>query len=286
MTFRTRRKRKNEGLEYYIKKYCFQEFDLLSSLIEEDECHNQYLCKPNIYLRYKDIRPYIYNNVRIKSAHKFINASWIHMPFPGMFIATQGPLPTTIEDFWTMCDEYDIEAIVMLCKLKEKNVEKCAKYWECNNLINFEIKQIQEQALDEDNGIILRKFQFTNVLKKNLVKTITQIHLTCWEDHTALSEDYFDKIKDLIDFVDKFRNGKPVVVHCSAGVGRTGAFISLYNIYHEIMQQIYCGNNEIIEISVFNLVRKIKELRMFMVENENQYFFLYLFIYFLLVNFN
>ena len=67
-----------------------------------------------------------------------------------MFIATQGPLPNTIEDFWTMCDEYDVEVIVMLCKLKEKNVEKCAKYWDSKNLSHFEIKIIQEQALDKN----------------------------------------------------------------------------------------------------------------------------------------
>ena len=185
-----------------------------------------------------------------------------------------------------MCDEYNIEAIVMLCKLKENNIEKCANYWDCKNLTNFEIRKIQEQALDEDNGLIVRKFQLINIYQKNLVKSITQIHLTCWEDHAALSEDYFDKIKTLIEFVDKYRNAKPVIVHCSAGVGRTGTFISLYNIYHEIMQQIFNSNNEIIEISVFNLVRKIKELKMFMVENENQYFFLYLFINYLLVNYN
>ena len=127
-TLKIRRNLKNEGLEYYIKKYNLQEFEILSELIEEDETHNKYLCQFNNYLRYRDIRPYFYNNVKINSAHKFINASWIDIPLPSMFIATQGPLPNTIEDFWTMCDEYDVETIVMLCKLKEKNVEKCAKY--------------------------------------------------------------------------------------------------------------------------------------------------------------
>ena len=203
-----------------------------------------------------------------------------------MFIATQGPLPNTIEDFWTMCDEYDVEAIVMLCKLKENGIEKCANYWESKNMKNLEIKKIKEEALDKDNGIIYRKFQLYNIYKKNLVKTVSQMHLTCWEDHESLGEDYFDKIIALIDFVDKFRNGKPVIVHCSAGVGRTGTFISLYNIFHEIMQQIFQTKNEFIEISVFNLVRKIKELRMYTVENENQYFFLYLFINYLLVSYN
>ena len=75
-------------------------------------------------------------------------------------------------------------------------------------------------------------------------------------------------------------------MHCSAGVGRTGTFISLYNLYHEIMQQIFVTKNEVIAFSIFNLVRKIKELRMHMVENEDQYVFLYYFVDFLLNNFN
>ena len=206
------------------------------------------------------------------------------MPIQGMFIATQGPLNNTIEDFWTMCDEYNIEAIVMLCKLKEDNNEKCANYWDTKYMVNYEIKKLEEKPVD--NGIILRKFQLININQKNITKFITQIHLNCWVDHTALNEEHIDKIITLIKFVDKYRNNKPVVVHCSAGVGRTGTFISLYNIYHEIMQQIFYEKNEIIQISVFNLVRKLKEMRMYMVENENQYIFLYVFINYILANNN
>ena len=277
---KVRKKRKNEGIQKYVDDYCLPEFELLNNLIEDDETHNLSLTKPNNYLRYNDIRTYYYNNVKINSAHRYINASWIHMPIQGMFIATQGPLNNTIEDFWTMCDEYDIEAIVMLCKLKEDGNEKCANYWDTKYLINYEIKKIEEKDLD--NGITLRKFQLMNIYQKNRNKYITQIHLNCWVDHTALNEEHIDKIITIIKFVDQYRNNKPVVVHCSAGVGRTGTFISLYNMYHEIMQQIYIIKNEIIQISVFNLVRKLKEMRMFMVENENQYYFLYVFLNYIL----
>ena len=271
-------------MQKYVNDFCLKEFELLNNLIEDDETHNLSLNKPNNYLRYKDIRPYYYNNVKINSAHRYINASWIHMPIQGMFIATQGPLNNTIEDFWTMCDEYNIEAIVMLCKLKEDNNEKCANYWDSKYMVNYEIKKLEEKPID--NGIILRKFQLINIYQKNINKFITQIHLNCWVDHTALNEEHIDKIITLIKFVDKYRNNKPVVVHCSAGVGRTGTFISLYNIYHEIMQQIFYEKNEIIQISVFNLVRKLKEMRMYMVENENQYIFLYVFINYILTNNN
>ena len=254
-------------------------------MIENEEYHNYNLDKPNYLLRYKDIRPYSYNNVAIKYGNKYINASWIHIPFPQMFIATQGPIPKTIEDFWSMCYQYDVEIIVMLCKLKEKNVEKCAKYWDAKNMYQFDVKMVEEKHLDK--GIDLRVFQLINIYQKNTIKYIHQIHLTCWEDHAALSADYFDKIIKIIEFIDKNNNNnKPVVVHCSAGVGRTGTFISLYNLYQEILMKIFKEKKDYIEFSVFNLVRKIKELRMYMVENVNQYILLYQFIDYLLYYYN
>ena len=100
-----------------------------------------------------------------------------------------------------------------------------------------------------------------------------------------MSKDYFKKIIALIKAVDQCKNIH--VVHCSAGVGRTGTFICMYNLYHEIMKQIYIekDSNEIV-FSLFNLVRKIKEMRIFSVENENQFALLYDFANYLLLNYN
>ena len=256
----------------------------MKNLIDGENYHSRYLDIPNNFLRYNDIRPYYYNNVPIDEGNKYINASWIHIPLPFSFIATQGPIPQTVEDFWIMCYTYDVKSIVMLCQTKEKNVEKCAKYWDAKNMNYFKVKLIEEKSIDK--GIDYRVFQLINIYKKNDVKIISQIHLTCWDDHAALSIDYFDKILTLIDFVDKTSDNKPVMVHCSAGVGRTGTFISLYNLYHEIMKQIFNEKKNFIEFSVFNLVRKIKELRMYMVENQNQYAFLYHFTDYLLYMYN
>ncbi len=67
----------------------------------------------------------------------------------------------------------------------------------------------------------------------------------------------------------------PVVVHCSAGVGRTGTFISLYNLYYGIPKQLQNNYSNVIRFSVMDLVRKLKEMRLYLVENEDQYILLY-----------
>ena len=134
----------------------------------------------------------------------------------------------------------------------------------------------------------MRKFSVINksINKENIV---TQIHLTCWEDYTALEKTYFNQIIKIINIIDcsKKSNYKPCVVHCSAGVGRTGTLICLYNLYHEIMQQIYGNDNtNIITFCIMNLVRKMKEMRIYSIQNENQFLLLYDFANYLLVNNN
>ena len=106
MTIKIKRHYLNEGLPQYVNENCLSEFELLNKLIENEAIHQKNLDKPNSLLRYSDIRPYSYNNVGINSGNKYINASWIHIPYPGMFIATQGPIPKTVEDFWIMCYQY------------------------------------------------------------------------------------------------------------------------------------------------------------------------------------
>ena len=105
-----------------------------------------------------------------------------------------------------------------------------------------------------------------------------------WPDHSTPNiQNYVKLFRELFNFVDERYKNKdtendPVLVHCSAGIGRTGVFLTLYAICKEINKQIENGSSDVIIFNVFNFVRKLKEMRMFSVENINQYNFLYKFL--------
>ena len=264
----------NEGFEKYANENCRREYKYLTRIIDMNDIYQQRLDNENKLCRYSEIRTYKDNKVEIKSENGYINASWIHIPKYRSFIATQGPLESTIEDFWVMCFDYNVKIIVMLCKLDEDYKEKCANYWD-TNLKNYNIEKTCE-TIQINEGLRMRKFRIVQK-DSGIEKNIVQIHLTCWPDH-SIPDTAYNKIIDIIHIVDEFKENSPVVVHCSAGIGRTGTFISLYNLYHEIYEQINNINSNEIKFSIMNLVRKLKEMRLYLVESENQYIFLYQFI--------
>ena len=100
------------------------EFKYLNSLIDNDNEHKLQLDPLNGNCRYKNVLTYKTNRVILNTTKRYINASWIHIPYLCYFIATQGPLQTTIEDFFIMCKEYEIQLIIMLSNVEEDGKEK------------------------------------------------------------------------------------------------------------------------------------------------------------------
>ena len=245
------------------------EFLLLKKLIDNDEKHYSKLVEESDKNRYCDIRPYIYNKVPL-SNNNYINASFINIPKKNFSIVTQGPLENTIEDFWQMIFDYNIKVIIMLCKLTENGKEKCFDYWNEENL-SFDVQLIEEKK--ENINLKIRKFK---VSKRGKTKNIIQYNFIGWNDHNVpLVNEIFDVFINMFKLIDIFKGNYPFVMHCSAGVGRTGTFITLYILYKEIEWQV---NNSDIKFNIFNLVRKLKEMRMYLVENITQYLFLYSFM--------
>ena len=260
-----------------------QEFNYLKQNIDNNKEYEPRLVENNNLNRYSNIRPYKDNLVQINTGNKYINASWIHIPQKNFFISTQGPLDTTIDDFWEMFYKFDVKVIVMLCRLEENNKIKCANYWDRKNVKNFEIKPLNEFDIDE--GITIRNFE---IKKPNdfFPKSVIQIHYTCWEDHKAPDKLAYYKLIKLIKFMNDYKCNSPIIVHCSAGVGRSGTFIALYNLSMEILKQKNDTTKNEIKFSIMSIVRQLKEMRKNLVENVDQYLFLYQFVTLLLSEIN
>ena len=243
------------------------EYMTLSNIIDNEQNHFYQLSKHHSKNRYTDIRTYEYNKVPLQTK-EYINASFIHIPNEKSFISTQGPIEDSIDDFWEMIFEYDCKIILMLCNEIEGGRKKCSEYWKSKNSI-FKIEYKEEKKKD----LIIRDITIT---KDKISKKVTQIQYKGWPDHgIPRIEEAYDSFIYMIDFIIKNNNNCPVVTHCSAGVGRTGTFLSIYNLAIEIDRK---KNDKIIEFSIFNVVRKLKEMRMYLVQNDLQYFFVYQFI--------
>ena len=273
------------------------EYQFLNIYIDDEKDHKGNM-NPGVKEldRYRDIKPNKNNTIEInkneENKNHYINASGINYKD---FIATQAPKPTkTVEDFWTMIDEQNSKVIVMLCKEIEGGKKKCANYWndkeEFKIFKNYAITVVKEKEMKEEEYII-REIKLHKLKEKNSAKNdkiITQIHFTGWPDKGVpdiKNGNVFEHFIDIIKEVDKKRGDSPVVVHCSAGVGRTGTFIAIYYLYKEIIGQIKENKNEI-KFNIFNLVRKIKEMRLNMVQVFEQYKFIYDFVVYILNKYN
>jgi protein tyrosine phosphatase len=284
--YKVKKGQKNKGLD---NQNIENEFTYLKNLIDFNDKYESRLLDDDDTCRYKNIRCYKDNYVKISSPHEKINASWIHLPYENSFISAQAPLKNTVDDFWTMCFDHDINTVIMLCNLEENGKEKCEKYWENKNNdkdaivdstelgSNFVINYTTEQINDD---ITIRNINIRDTEKnENNEKKIKQIHYGSWPDHKSVDlQSIYGNILFMFNLVDNEIGHNPIVVHCSAGVGRTGTFIALYNLYRDILSQIHDEKNKKITLNFMNLVRKMKEMRMHLVETEDQYNLIYQFV--------
>jgi protein tyrosine phosphatase len=132
-------------------------------------------------------------------------------------------------------------------------------------------------------GLRERSFELTD--KEGNVRNITQLNFTGWPDHGVPNIDnvfdtFTDMIKRVKEHLDLYKDTSPVIVHCSAGVGRTGTFMSMYTLTQEINKQLegQPKSSVTVKFNVWNTVRHLKEQRILSVENFHQYQFIYKFI--------
>ncbi|XP_044841182.1 receptor-type tyrosine-protein phosphatase T isoform X2 [Mauremys mutica] len=221
--------------------------------------------------RYGNIISYDHSRVRLQlldgDPHSdYINANYIDgYHRPRHYIATQGPMQETVKDFWRMIWQENSASVVMVTNLVEVGRVKCVRYWPDDTEIYGDIKVtlIETEPLAE---YVIRTF---TVQKKGYheIREIRQFHFTSWPDHGVPCY-----ATGLLGFVRqvKFLNppeAGPIVVHCSAGAGRTGCFIAI-----DIMLDM--AENEGV-VDIFNCVRELRSQRVNLVQTEEQYVFVH-----------
>ncbi|XP_048832209.1 receptor-type tyrosine-protein phosphatase S isoform X4 [Brienomyrus brachyistius] len=199
----------------------------------------------------------------------YINASFIDgYRQQKAYIATQGPLAETTEDFWRMLWENNSTIVVMLTKLREIGREKCHQYWPAERSARYQYFVVDPMAEYNMPQYILREFKVTDA-RDGQSRTVRQFQFTDWPEQGVpkSGEGFIDFIGQVHKTKEQFGQDGPISVHCSAGVGRTGVFITL-SIVLERMR--YEG-----VVDIFQTVKMLRTQRPAMVQTEDEYQFCY-----------
>uniref|UniRef100_A0A7N6BCK6 protein-tyrosine-phosphatase n=1 Tax=Anabas testudineus TaxID=64144 RepID=A0A7N6BCK6_ANATE len=207
--------------------------------------------------------------IRGQEGSDYVNASYIdgYRQQRG-YIATQGPLAETTEDFWRMLWEHNSTIVVMLTKLREMGREKCHQYWPAERSARYQYFVVDPMAEYNMPQYILREFKVTDA-RDGQSRTVRQFQFTDWPEQGVpkSGEGFIDFIGQVHKTKEQFGQDGPITVHCSAGVGRTGVFITL-SIVLERMR--YEG-----AVDIFQTVKMLRTQRPAMVQTEDEYQFCY-----------
>ncbi|KAJ8406506.1 hypothetical protein AAFF_G00300800 [Aldrovandia affinis] len=221
--------------------------------------------------RYNNVLPYDSSRVKL-SIHgslydDYINANYM----PGYssrkeFIAAQGPLPSTVNEFWRMIWEKNVHSLVMLTRCNEQGRVKCEKYWpsETQHFNNITVTTTSEIPLEDWT---IREFHVKNV-KTAETRSLRHFHFTAWPDHgVPETTELLINFRHLVrEHMDQYSRNSPTVVHCSAGVGRTGTFIAIDRLIFQIERDGV--------VDVYGVIHDLRMHRPLMVQTEDQYVFL------------
>ncbi len=216
--------------------------------------------------RYENIRPYQWN--KVTAGGKYINASWLSSSLhKNKYIATQAPLPNTCHLFWQMIYEYKIPAIYMLTSFCEKGQVKANCYWPTMGT-SLKIGSIIITLTDyrRYSHCQLEKRTFSIYSRPDNISHLVQhYHYTGWPDFAAPKNQAI--LNKVLDLMDRHYNNGPQVIHCSAGVGRTGTLIAL----HSYLLARGAG----IVVKMYDIVKSLRKERSYMVNDLKQYIFLH-----------
>ncbi|CAL9727791.1 tyrosine-protein phosphatase 1 [Monosporozyma unispora] len=267
--------------------------------------------------RYVNIMPYERNRVHLNvlKGNDYVNASYVKVEVPhqstsaGYYIATQGPTKNTWGQFWQMCYNecpWDDIVIVMVTPLVEHGREKCFPYWplglnnnDMTRIIpseqypsgneddlsafgqSLEVKYETSERFDDQYTLTTLKLIPRGEDKISPTKTVHHFYFDQWRDMSKPQE--VIPIMELCQHSHRLNsNGNPIVVHCSAGVGRSGTFIALDHLIHDTVdfhkKEGSLGLEPKIEYKkdlIEQIVLQLRSQRMKMVQMSDQFKFVY-----------
>ncbi|KAM9846087.1 receptor-type tyrosine-protein phosphatase O [Aulostomus maculatus] len=223
--------------------------------------------------RYTNILPYDFSRVKLISMHNdegsdYINANYIPgYKRPKEYIATQGPLPETRNDFWKMVLQQKCPIIVMLTQCNERRRVKCDHYWPfTDEPVMYGEISVEMLSETESPEWTTRKFRLGYA---DETQDILHLNYTSWPDHGVPTVNAIESILQFVHIVRQQANRTkdPIIVHCSAGVGRTGTFIALDRLMQHIREHEFAD--------ILGMVSEMRSHRLSMVQTEEQYVFIH-----------
>uniref|UniRef100_A0A8B9HEQ5 protein-tyrosine-phosphatase n=1 Tax=Astyanax mexicanus TaxID=7994 RepID=A0A8B9HEQ5_ASTMX len=199
-----------------------------------------------------------------------LKLKFLFTDFGREYIATQGPLPGTKDDFWRMVWEHNVYNIVMVTQCVEKGRVKCDQYWPTDReplyYGELVVHMLSESVLSE---WIIREFKISREGQLSYPRIVRHFNYTVWPDHGVpeTTQSLIQFVRTVRDYIDRAPTSGPTVVHCSAGVGRTGTFIVL----DRALQQLDSRGT----VDIYGSVRDLRLHRIHMVQTESQYMFLH-----------
>ncbi|NXP76654.1 PTN3 phosphatase, partial [Ramphastos sulfuratus] len=214
--------------------------------------------------RYKDVLPYDATRIVLQGDEDYINANYVNMEIPSVgivnrYIATQGPLPHTCAQFWQVVWDHKLSLIIMLTTLTERGRTKCHQYWpDPPDVMDYGRFRVRCHSEDCTIAYVVREMVMTNV-ETGQQHTITHLQYVAWPDH-GVPDDSMDFLEFVTSMRPKRVENEPVLVHCSAGIGRTGVLVT--------METAMCliENNQ--PVYPLDIVRKMRDQRAMMVQTS------------------